>query len=69
MGIGVSLLLIAVGAILIWAVDVSVSGLELVTIGWILLIVGAIGVLLSLVFWSSWGGFGRRETVVEERRV
>ena len=60
MGIGVSLLLIAVGAILIWAVDVSVSGVELVTIGWILLVVGAIGVLLSLIFWSSWGGYHRR---------
>jgi hypothetical protein len=69
MGIGVSLLLIAVGAILIWAVDVSVSGLELTTIGWILLIVGAVGALLSVIFWSSWGGWGRRETVVEERRV
>ncbi|MDQ3822293.1 MAG: DUF6458 family protein [Actinomycetota bacterium] len=69
MGIGVSLLLIAVGAILIWAVDVSVSGLDLTTIGWILLIVGALGALLSIIFWSSWGGWGRRETVVEERRV
>jgi Domain of unknown function (DUF6458) len=70
MGIGVSMLLIAVGAILIWAVDVSVSGLELKTIGWILLIVGAVGALLSVIFWSTWGGtFGRRETVVEERRV
>ena len=59
MGIGVSLLLIAVGAILIWAVDVSVSGVELVTIGWILLVVGAIGALLSLIFWSSWGGYHR----------
>ena len=56
MGIGVSLLLIAVGAILIWAVDVTVSGVELVTVGWILLVVGAIGALLSLIFWSSWGG-------------
>ena len=60
MGIGASLLLIAVGAILIWAVDVQVSGVELTTVGWILLVVGAIGALLSLVFWSSWGGFHRR---------
>jgi hypothetical protein len=58
MGIGVSLLLVAAGAILVWAVDVTVSGVELVTIGWILLIVGAVGVLLSLIFWSSWGGWG-----------
>ena len=70
MGMGVSLLLIAVGAVLVWAVDVTVSGVELHTIGWILLAVGAIGALLSLIFWSSWGGFGgpadRRRTVVRE---
>jgi len=60
MGIGVSLLLIAVGAILIWAVDVTVSGIELTTVGWILLIVGAVGALLSMIFWSSWGGVNRR---------
>ena len=59
MGIGVSLLLIAAGAILIWAVDATVSGLELHTVGWILLAVGALGALLSLIFWSSWGGWGR----------
>ena len=71
MGMGVSLLLIAAGAILVWAVDATVSGLELTTIGWILLIVGAVGALLSLAFWSSWGGVGgsaerRRRTVVRE---
>jgi hypothetical protein len=65
MGITTSLLLIAVGAILIWAVDVSVSGVELITIGWILLVVGAIGAVLSLIFWSSWGGYHReRDEVV-----
>jgi hypothetical protein len=58
---GVSLLLIAAGAILVWAVNVTVSGLELVTVGWILLAVGAAGALLSLIFWSSWGGFGEPE--------
>jgi hypothetical protein len=68
MGIGVSLILIAVGAILVWAVDASVSGVDLVAVGWILLIVGAVGALLSLIFWSSWGGYGtqRRETVVRD---
>ena len=65
MGMGVSLLLIAVGAILIWAIDVTVSGVELVTVGWILLAVGAVGALLSLIFWSSWGGVGGRREVVE----
>jgi hypothetical protein len=68
MGIGVSLLLVAVGAILIWAVDVTVSGVELVTVGWILFVVGIAGALLSALFWSSWGGVhGRRETVVDDR--
>ena len=73
MGIGVSLLLMAAGAILIWAVNATVSGIELHTIGWILLAVGAIGALLSLIFWSSWGGVGagapadgRRRTVVRD---
>lgn len=68
MGIGVSLVLIAAGAILTWAVNAEVSGLELQTIGIILMVVGAVGGLISLIFWSSWGGWGgsRRETVVHE---
>jgi hypothetical protein len=68
MGLGVSIFLIAVGAILTWAVNASVSGLELDTIGVILMIVGAIGLVLSMIFWSSWGGFGgaRRTTYVED---
>ena len=70
MGMGVSLLLIAVGAILVWAVDTTVSGIEIHTIGWILLAVGGIGALLSLIFWSSWGGVGgpadRRRVVRED---
>ncbi len=68
MGLGVSLFLIAVGAILTWAVNASVSGLELTTIGVILMIVGVLGLVLSMIFWSSWGGFGerRRTTYVED---
>ena len=56
MGIGVSLLLIAAGAILVWAVDATVSGVSLDAVGWILLAVGALGLVLSMIFWSSWGG-------------
>lgn len=68
MGIGVSLILIAVGAILAFAVHVTTSGFNVHTVGYILLVVGAIGILLSMMFWSSWGGFGRaRETTVVER--
>jgi Domain of unknown function (DUF6458) len=66
MGIGVSIFLIAVGAVLAFAVNAEVSGLDIQVVGWILLVVGAVGILLSLLFWSSWGGWGRRE-VVEER--
>ena len=67
MGIGVSLILIAVGAILTWAVNATVSGLDINTIGIILMVVGAVGLVLSLMFWSSWGGVGgarRRTTYV-----
>jgi hypothetical protein len=63
MGIGVSLILIAAGAILAFAVHASSGTFNVHTIGIILLVVGAIGVVLSMVFWSSWGGFGHgRET-------
>jgi hypothetical protein len=70
MGIGVSLLLIAVGAVLAFAVHVTGHGFNIHTIGIILLVVGAIGALMSMIFWSSWGGFGggtRSETTVIER--
>jgi hypothetical protein len=70
MGIGVSLLLIAVGAVLAFAVHVTGHGFNIHTIGIILLVVGAIGALMSMIFWSSWGGFGggtRSQTTVIER--
>lgn len=59
MGVGTSLVLIAVGAILDFAVKVNTSSFNVNTIGLILMIVGGVGLLLSLVFWNSWGGFGR----------
>ena len=69
MGIGVSLILVAAGAILTWAVSAEVSGVDLQTVGVILMVVGVVGAVLSLVFWSSWGGFGstHRETVIRDR--
>jgi hypothetical protein len=73
MGIGVSLILIAVGAILTWAVQASVSGVDITAIGVILMIVGFVGLLISLVLWSSWGsslpGGGyrtRRTTTIDD---
>jgi Domain of unknown function (DUF6458) len=53
MGIGVSVFLIAVGAILAFATDVSVSGLDLDVVGVILMVAGAIGLAVTLLVWSS----------------
>ena len=64
MGIGTSLLLFAVGAILKYAVTADVSGINLDTVGVILMIVGAIGFVLSL-FWMTLYADRRRGTVVE----
>ena len=69
MGIGVSVFLLAVGAILTYAVEVTTSGVDLDTVGVILMICGAIGLLVSLLFWNSWGGFGGRRTVVRDREI
>ncbi|TMK41703.1 MAG: hypothetical protein E6G56_02990 [Actinobacteria bacterium] len=54
MGIGTSIFLIAVGAILRWAVSWSLSGVSLQTVGLILLIVGVLGLIISLVFLAPW---------------
>jgi hypothetical protein len=62
MGISLSILLIAAGAVLAWAVDAEVSGIDIQAAGVILVVVGALGLVVSLVFWSSWGGFGTRDT-------
>ena len=74
MGIGVSVFLLAIGAILAFAVDVTTEGFNIDTVGVILMIVGAIGLLLSLMFWSSWGGWNRGDsgnttTVVKDRET
>ena len=65
MGMSVSILLIAVGAILTWGVTAEAEGLDVNAIGVILMIVGLLGLVISMIFWSSWGGFRRRATYVE----
>ena len=67
MGIGVSIFLIAVGAILTFALDLSVDvpsvgAVDMDLVGWILMAVGAIGLLVALVI----GGRRRREVVTRE---
>ena len=66
MGITVSILMIAAGAILRWAVSATADGFNIQTIGLILFIVGIVGAVLSLAFWSSWGGFRRSTTIVDD---
>jgi Domain of unknown function (DUF6458) len=68
MGIGASVFLMAVGAILAFAVRDNIQGLDLVAVGYILMAAGVIGLALTLIV------FGPRRTasrgaVVEERRV
>ena len=67
MGIGTSVFLIAVGAILKWAVTDTIAGVSLATIGVILIVAGVIGLLFSLLFASAWAD--RRNGVVRDRVV
>lgn len=68
MGIGISIFLIAVGAILAFGVDVAVQGLDLTTVGVILMLVGGIGLFADLLIFGGndrrFGMGGRRTTVV-----
>ena len=65
MGIGVSLFLLAAGAILTFAVDASVSGLDIDVVGIILMAAGAIGLLLTLLVWGP-RSRAARTTVIDE---
>ncbi|HKO83543.1 MAG TPA: DUF6458 family protein, partial [Actinomycetota bacterium] len=75
LSLGVSIFLLVVGAILTFAVDVTTSGFNLDTVGVILMVAGALGLVLSLLFWSSVAPYRRSrsvagpDTVVEERRI
>ena len=66
MTVGTSIFLIAVGAILKFAVHTSVSGLSIQTIGVILMVAGVVGLILSF-FWLTMWRDRRRDVVVEER--
>lgn len=66
MGIGVSVFLFAIGAILAFAVETQARGINLDAVGVILMIVGGVGLLLSLLFWSSYSPWRREETIVHE---
>jgi uncharacterized protein DUF6458 len=68
MGIPVSILLIAAGAILAFAITGTTSGVNIHAVGWILMAAGLLGLVLSLIMWDSWagGGFWNRRSVAYE---
>jgi hypothetical protein len=57
-GVATSIVVFAIGAILKFATTVHTTNFNIQTIGVILMIVGAVGFFVSLIFWASWGGFG-----------
>ena len=67
MGIGTSILLIAVGAILKFAVTTHVSGIDLATVGVILMVVGIVGLVISILWMTIWADRTRRRDVVYPR--
>lgn len=69
MGIGVGIFLIAVGAIIAFAVDYQASGVDLAAVGWILMAAGAVGILLDLIVFAPRRRDAAGGSVVEERRV
>lgn len=68
MGIGISIFLIAVGAVLAFGVHVASSGIDINTIGVILMVVGGLGLLATLIMFGGpgFGGVYRRSTYVED---
>jgi hypothetical protein len=70
MATGISLFFLAVGAILTFAIETTVEGVDLDTVGVILMVIGLLGMLFSLVLWDSWGpgSFRRDDEVVTGRR-
>jgi hypothetical protein len=74
-GIGLSIFLFVIGAVLTFAVEVEASGFNLNTVGIILMVGGLLGLFVSVLFWSSFSPWSRRrtvaggDTVLEERRI
>ena len=69
MGIGTGVFLLAVGAILAFAVEYDVAGIELSVVGWILMIAGALAIILFLTVWAPRRRVVDGGPVVEERRT
>jgi hypothetical protein len=63
MGIGGSIFLLALGAILAFAVNADISGLDINVVGYVLMLAGLVGLIITVWYWNS-----RRRTVVEQRQ-
>lgn len=63
MGIGGSIFLLALGAILAFAVNAEISGIDINVVGYVLMLAGLIGLIATVWYWNS-----RRRTVVQERQ-
>jgi hypothetical protein len=64
MGIGGSIFLLALGAILAFAVNAEFSGIDIIIVGWVLMAAGFIGLIITIWYWNS----RRRSTVVQQRQ-
>jgi membrane-bound ClpP family serine protease len=69
MSIGVGIFLMVLGAILAFAVEATTPGINVNTLGIILLLTGLVAVLYSLLFWSNLSPWGRRRTVARRRTL
>jgi hypothetical protein len=69
MSIGVGIFLMVLGAILAFAVQTDVPGINVNSLGIILLVIGLVAVLYSLVFWSNLTPWGRRRIIARRRLV
>jgi hypothetical protein len=63
MGIGGSIFLLALGAILAFAVNANISGIDINIVGWVLMAAGLVGLVITIWYWNS-----RRRTVVSQTR-
>ena len=65
-GLGTSLILIAVGAVLAFGVNANTTGVDINAIGVILLLVGVLGLIVSFVFLEGWSFGGPARTVRDD---
>ena len=69
MTIGASIFLVAVGAILAFAVNASLAGLDIQVVGYILIMAGVLGLVLSMIVWGPRRRVAPRADIIEERTV